>query len=110
MQTRANSKTGNFRNAAAMRHNLALASAPNRLRYAGLQQLSELLGSHGPAEKISLRLIAAVRLQKIQFFLRLYALSDQAQLQAAAHRDDRSHNGGLVRNRGDLMDERLIDF
>src|ERR1700678_803830 len=105
MQTRANSKTGNFRNAAAMRHNHALASAQNRLRYAGFQQLSELLRSHGPAEKISLRLIAVVRLQKIQFFLRLYTLGHQTQLQAAAHRDDRSYNGGLVRDRGDLMDE-----
>ena len=71
-------------------------SVDEYFRYAGFEQLGELLGKHRPAEIVPLRLVTLVSLKKCQLFLRFHALGNDPQLQASAHADHRGHDGRIV--------------
>ncbi len=78
--------------------------------YTGLEQLGELIGQHGSAEIVSLRLVTFVSLKKRQLFLRFHALGNHPKLKASAHADYCLDNDCFVGLGGDLTDEGLIDL
>jgi len=82
----------------------------HRFCYAAFQKLRELLGNYRAAEKVSLALAAAFSLEKMQLFLGLHALGDDAVLQALSDVDERAQNGGIIRVRGNVIDEAAVHF
>ena len=74
------------------------------------QQFEVIIGSHRLAEQQTLYVIAIERLEKTQLILGLHALRDNVHLQASAHVDDRADDCRIVRIRGDVTHERLVDF
>ena len=60
------------------------------------KQVRELLCGRGPAEIISLPLIAAMGLKKCQLLYGFYSLSDDTLLEALGHTNDRADDDRII--------------
>src|ERR1700733_6179974 len=77
---------------------------------AGFEELGKYSGRDGAAEIVALGFVALVGLEEGEFFRGFDTFGDDAEIQAAAHADDRGYDGGFVGSGGDLANEGLIDF
>src|ERR1700676_2845986 len=82
----------------------------NSIQYANLEQVRYPLGHDGTTEIIALSLLTPVAPQKLELRARLYPLRNDPLLQAPAHIDHGTHNGGVSRVRGDLLHERMMEL
>ena len=69
------------------------------------KQVCELLCSRGPAEIISLSLIAAMGLEKCQLLFGFHSLSDNTLLEALGHTNDRADDDRIIGSGKDIAHE-----
>src|ERR1700693_2399760 len=74
------------------------------------KQVRELIYIRGPAEIISLRLIAAMALKKCQLLYGFHSLSDDTLLETLGHTNDRADDDRIIGSGNDIVDERLVEF
>src|SRR6478735_3329974 len=76
----------------------------------GLDECNELFRWHGLTKMIPLPLVATLYAQMRQLLGGFDPLTHDCEIQTVTQADDRSHDCGVVRVRGDVADEAPIDF
>src|ERR1700721_1605718 len=82
----------------------------NQLLTGHFKQVRELLCTRGPAEIVSLPLIAAMGPKKFQLLYGFHSLSDDTLLETLGHTDYRANDDRVIRLSNDIAHERLIKF
>src|ERR1700688_3600427 len=82
----------------------------NQLLTGHFKQVRELLCTRGPAEIVSLPLIAAMGLKESQLLYGFHSLSDDTLLETLGHTDDRANDDRITRFGKDIVHERLVEF
>ena len=73
-------------------------------------QLGQLIGRNGPAEKVPLGFVTFVCPQKLQIFSRFNTMSNDPEVKAPSYVDECFDGGFSTGNGGDLADERPVDL
>jgi hypothetical protein len=76
----------------------------------GAHKSCELLGKYWRTEKVPLRFVALMNLEKVKLILRFHTLSNNPEIEASTHVDNCPNNIRLTGNSSDLPHERLVDF
>ena len=74
------------------------------------EQLGQLIWRNGPTKKVPLSFVTVVCPQKLEIFNRFNPLSDDPEVKASSHVDERFDGSRSAGNRGDLADERPVDL
>src|ERR1700730_4265335 len=82
----------------------------NQLLTGHFKQVRELLCTRGPAEIVSLPLIAAMGPKKFQLLYGFHSLSDDTLLETLGHTDYRANDDRIIRFVHNIVNKRLVEF
>ena len=86
-----------------------LGSSPG-VSYPCFHPFQQGIWRQGTAEIITLDLLTAFLTQEMQLLFVFDALGEGAEVETPSKADDGVHNGFVFRVRGDIADERLVNF
>ena len=74
------------------------------------EQLGQLIWRNGPTKKVPLSFVTVVCPQKLEIFDRFNPLSNDPEVKASSHVDERFDGSRSTGNGGDLAEERPVDL